>query len=164
MTQMAVGSSSPRLFLAPLAVLSPGPRLAGTPSRGNGNEGLKRLERFPGSGVCRQPFARGMPVVGALSPAFRPLKWRKRQRMAAGGSSWEGLHRSLAARDASGNEFLKGLRPWAEAGRHAPKGDEMYEARDLRIVLVDSPAPKSEPTFGGSPGLKAVFMLVSRRP
>src|SRR5580692_2558266 len=40
-------------------------RLAGTPSRGNGNEGLKRLSRFRGSGVCRQPVPPGMPVVGA---------------------------------------------------------------------------------------------------
>ena len=30
----------------------------------------------------------------------------------------------------------------AEAGRHAPKGDELYEARDLRIVPIDSPDPE----------------------
>ena len=36
MGQMALGdSSAPRLLTAPLTVLSPGPRLAGTPSRGN---------------------------------------------------------------------------------------------------------------------------------
>src|ERR1017187_504984 len=40
-------------------------RLAGTPSRGNGNEWLKRLSLFRGSGVCRQPVPHGMPVVGA---------------------------------------------------------------------------------------------------
>ncbi len=51
----------------------------------------------------------------------------------------------------------------AEAGRHAPKGDESYEASDLRIVPVDSPDPEPKPTFGCSPGLKADFILVSRR-
>jgi hypothetical protein len=30
----------------------------------------------------------------------------------------------------------------AEAGRHAPKGDESYEASDLRILLIDSPDPE----------------------
>jgi len=45
MARMALGSFSPRLLLAPLAVLSPEPRLAGTPAKGKGNEneGLKRL-------------------------------------------------------------------------------------------------------------------------
>ena len=54
-----------RDVVAPLTVLSPGPGLAGTPSRGNGNDGLKRLSRFRGSGVCRQPVPPVMPVVGA---------------------------------------------------------------------------------------------------
>src|SRR5271170_4022868 len=51
--------------VAPLTVLSPVPGLAGTPSTGNGNECLKRLSRFRGSGVCRQPVTPGMPVIGA---------------------------------------------------------------------------------------------------
>src|ERR1700735_3071552 len=55
-------------------------RLAGTPSRGNGNEGLKRLSRFRGSGVCRQPVPPGMPVVGA--------------QVAADGSRWQFLGKS----------------------------------------------------------------------
>jgi len=45
MGQIALGDIfSPRHLLVPLAVLSPGPRLAGTPSKGKGNEneGLKR--------------------------------------------------------------------------------------------------------------------------
>jgi hypothetical protein len=72
---MALDSFSPRLLLAPLAVLSPGSRLAGTPSRGNGKEGLKRLYRFRSSDVCRQPVLPGMPVVGA--------------QVAADGSGWQ---------------------------------------------------------------------------
>jgi hypothetical protein len=35
---MAPGDDSPRLLTVPLAVLSPGPRLAGTPSKGKGKE------------------------------------------------------------------------------------------------------------------------------
>jgi hypothetical protein len=65
---------------APLTVLSPGTGVAGTPSRGNGNEGLKRLSRFRRSGVCRQPVPPGMPVVGA--------------QVAADGSRWQFLGKS----------------------------------------------------------------------
>jgi hypothetical protein len=64
-----------RDVVVPLTVLSPGPGLAGTPSRGNGNEGLKRLSLFRGSGVCRQPVPPGLPVVGA--------------QVAADGSRWQ---------------------------------------------------------------------------
>ena len=42
MAQTALGRFSPRFLLALLAVLSPGPRLAGTPSRGIGSERLKQ--------------------------------------------------------------------------------------------------------------------------
>jgi len=46
MAQIALGGNlSPRRLLAPLAVLSPGPRLAGTPSKGKGNE-IEGLKRF----------------------------------------------------------------------------------------------------------------------
>ena len=41
------------------------------------------------------------------------------------------------------------------------KGDELYEARDLRIVPVDSPDPEVRTNLRGSPGLKAVFILAS---
>jgi hypothetical protein len=38
MAGIAQGDLAPRLLFVPLAVLSPGPRLAGTPSKGKGNE------------------------------------------------------------------------------------------------------------------------------
>jgi len=38
--------------------------------------------------------------------------------MAAYGSSWAGLHRPLAARDATDNEFLRGLRHGSAARFH----------------------------------------------
>jgi hypothetical protein len=102
--------------VAPLTVLSPGPGLAGTPSRGNGNEGLKRLSRFRGSGVCRQPVPPGMPVVGA--------------QVAADGSRWQFLGKSPppsrpARRHRPRNLGLAAFRPRSfatPAGRRALPG------------------------------------------
>jgi hypothetical protein len=77
------GSIPPRLLLAPLVVLSPGSRLAVTPSAGK--ERMKRLNR---------------------SQRFCGYK------MALDGSRWQVLGRSpirLAPRDAIDNEFFRWL-------------------------------------------------------
>jgi len=80
-------------------------RLAGTPSRGNGNEWLKRMSRFRGSGVCRQPVPPGMPVVGAQVAAYCSVLQFVGQ-----------YPRRLAARDATDNEILRGPAGWHALG------------------------------------------------